>query len=170
MPPVGADHHTRALDHLAVPSGVAADARHLPVGRQDLVDHEALTQLRPRLDSGVDQDPVEDRSAGAVGVRDPVDRSRGPRDRERAEVEGVRADGRAAGRDDVIEQTPASQGGDPGQVDHVRRERVARERRAIQQQDLVALSSEEHRGRRARAARTNDDHVVGVVHWDPRMR
>ena len=50
---------------------VTADARHRPVGRQDLVDREALAQLRARLDRRVDQQLVEDGAARAVRARRP---------------------------------------------------------------------------------------------------
>src|SRR5205085_241366 len=79
--------------------------------------------------------------------------------------ERVGVDRRATTRDESFEQSPALQGRDPEGVNHVGRDGVARERRTIDDEHLVALAREQHRGRRARAARTDDDHVeVGPGH------
>ena len=89
----------------------------------------------------VDEERVEDGAPRAIGERRLV----GPRpagERERAEVERVLADGRAPGRDQAIAQAPARQRGDPERVDHVGRERVAREGGAVDHQDPVAPAGE----------------------------
>ena len=72
--------------------------------------------------------------------------------------------------DDVVEQAPAGELHDAAAGDGVGRQRVARERGAIDDDDVDALLRQQHRRRRAGAAGADDDDVVdfggGVpVHW-----
>ena len=160
VPAVGADDHRGVLGDRASALAVPADARHRAVGGQDLVDGEALAQLRGRLDRGVDQERVQDGAARAVAVPDPVDGPRRAGDRQRPEVERVGVHGRAPGLHQAVQQPPALERRDPGRVHEVRRHRVAREGRLVEQQDPMALARQQHRGRRPRAAGPDHDRVV----------
>ena len=160
---VGADHDPRALGDRRAALGVPADAGHRPVVSQDLVDGEALAQLRTRLDGGIDQQLVEHRAARAVAVRDPVDRLRRPGDRQRSEVEGVGLDRRAAGRLQALQQSPALERSHARRMHQVGRHRVARKGRLVDQQHPVALAGQQHRGGRSRAARSDDDRVISSL-------
>ncbi len=61
---VGADHHPGPLHHRRPAVAVAADAHHRAVLHEHLLDGEALPHLGAGGDGRVDQDLVEDRSAG----------------------------------------------------------------------------------------------------------
>ena len=77
-----------------------------PSSIEELVDGEALADLGAGLGGGVDQQLVEHGAARAV--RDgAVGGARRARERERAEVERVGVDRRAAGRHEPVEQAPA---------------------------------------------------------------
>ena len=161
---VGADHHASALGHGRAALGVAADAGDGAVVHHDLLDGERLAHLHPGLDRGLDQQRVEHRPPRTVGVRRAVGRSRGARDRERAEVERVRRDRRATGGLEPLEQSPPGERGHSGRVDEVRRHRVARERRLVDHQHPMALARQQHRGGRPSTARADDDRIPRLGH------
>ena len=168
VPAVGADHDAGALGDRASSVRAPADAGHPPAIEQQLVDREALPQLGAGLDGGVDQELVEDRAPRRVRVRHPVDRPRGARELQRAEVERVGLDRRAAGRLQASQQAPALERRDPGGMHEVGRHRVAREARLVEQQHPVALPRQQHRRWRTPAARADDDRVVtGRAHAAP---
>ena len=118
----------------------------------------------PARSGSVDEDLVEQRAARRVRRSVAVRRPGAAGDGEQAEVERVGVDGRAAGRDDLVEEAPAPQRGDSRCMDHVRRQRVARERRPVDHEHLVALAGEQHRSRGACAAGTHHDRVIGLRH------
>jgi hypothetical protein len=161
VPAVRPDDHPGALGHRAAAPAVAADAGHAAVLDEDLLDGEPLPDLRPRLGRGVDQQLVEHGPPGAVGDRSVVGAGR-PGDDEGAEVEGVGVDRRAPGRREPLQQPPPPQRRHARRVDDVGRERVAGEGRPVDDQDLVALAGQQHRGRRPGAARADHDRVVPV--------
>ena len=86
----------------------------------------------------------------------------GAGDRERSEVERIRVDRRTSRRQNTVEQAPALQRRHARRVDEVRRDRVAREGRLVDDEHLVAPPGQEHRRRRPGAARAHDDRVVVV--------
>ena len=165
---VGADHDPGALGDRRASPRVTADAGHDSVGGEQLVDREAVPQLGARLDGGVDQQLVEHGPARAVAARDAVDRPRGPGDRQRPEVERVGVDRRATGRLQALQQAPALERGHARRVHMMRRHRVAREGRLVDQQHPVALAREQHRRGRSRAARSDNDRVVVLAHGSQR--
>ena len=79
---------------------------------------------------------------------------------------------RTAGRDEAIEQSPARERGDGERLHHVRRHRVARKRRAVDDEDAVSLPAQQHRGRRTahRAPTTIASYVCGISECMPRFR
>ena len=130
---VGPHHHVAVLDDRPTTRRVPTDAGDAPVVELDLVDGEGLADLDTALRRRVDEELVEHRPPGAVGDR----RVRGPRgtgERERSEVEAVGVDGRAVGGAQSVEHAPPVERGDPRRVDDVRRERVAREGRPIDEE------------------------------------
>ena len=161
VPAVRPDDHPGALGDRAAAPAVAADAGDVPVLDQDLLDGEPLPDLRPRLGRGVDQQLVQHGPPGGVGDRALVGAGR-PGDGEGAEVDRVGVDRRAPGRRDQVEQPPPAQRRHARRVDDVGRERVAREGRPVDDQDLVALAGQQHRGRRPGAACADHDRVVPV--------
>ena len=142
---------------------VALDADDRPALADDLADGEALADLGAGLRRGLDEQVVEHGPPRRVRGRAPSARAWRAGERERAEVERVALDRRAARGDDGVEEPPPPQRGHARGVDQVRRLRVARERRPVDQQHPVALAGQQHRGRCAGAAGTDHDHVV-VAH------
>src|SRR5215211_2230918 len=136
---VSADHDLRLLGDVLAALYMPADPAHGSVLEKDLVHREALAKLRASLDRGIDQELVENGPPRAIAVRNPVDRSWGPLDPNRAEVERVGHHRRAPGLLEPLQQPPALQRRDAGRMDHVCRHRVAREGRLIYEQDSVAL-------------------------------
>ena len=94
VPAVGADDDLGALGHGAAVLRAAPDADDASVFDQDVLDREAFTNLRAGLARRVDEQLVQDDPPGTVGDRR-VPGPRRPRDREGAEVEGVRVNRRA---------------------------------------------------------------------------
>jgi hypothetical protein len=131
--PVGPHDHPGLLGDGAAVAAVAADAGDAPVGDHDLLDGEPLAGLG----GGVDQQLVERGAPGAVGHRGVVGAGR-PRDGEGSEVEGVGADGWAAGGGEPLQQPPAAQRGHARRVQQMGRDGVAGERRPVHDQDFVA--------------------------------
>ena len=86
------------------------------------------------------------------------------RELERPEVERVGGDRRATAGAHRVEQAPALERRHARRVDEVRGDGVARERGPVDDQHPVSLLGEQHRGRRARAPRTDHDHVVWGGH------
>src|SRR5439155_20136530 len=86
--------------------------------------------------------------------------TRRARDRHRTEVERIGVDRRTSRADEPIDQAPPPEGGDSRRVNEERRERVAGKRRPIDNQDLVALTRQQHGRRRPCAASSHDDCVV----------
>jgi hypothetical protein len=110
---------------------VAADPAHLAVVvEQQLADGEALPDLGACLGGRVDEQLVQHGAPRPVGDRRLVG-ARSAGDRERAEVERVGVDRRAAGGDEPIQQPPPLQRGDARRMDEVRRDRVAGKRRPV---------------------------------------
>src|SRR4029453_4906620 len=101
-------------------------------------------------------------STGRRGGGGPGGGGVGSGEGEGAEVEAVGVDRGAAGRGDLVEQPPAAQRRHPRRVEDVGRDRVAGEARPVEDQDLVALAGEQHRGRRPGTPRPHHDHVVPV--------
>ncbi len=161
---VGADHDASALvDGLAV-GVVTADPDDRAVLDDHVFDREALPHLGACCRRGVDEDLVEHGAARRVGDRVAVGRTSRAGDRERPEVEAVAVDRRATGRDDLVEHAPPLQRGDARRVDQVCRKGVARERRPIDDENLVALAGEQHCRRGAGAPGSDHDGVVGLCH------
>ncbi len=143
---------------------MTADADDGPVLDDHVVDGEALAHLGAGGSRRVDEDLVEHGAARTVGNRVAIGRTSRAVDLEHAEVEAVRVDGRAASGDHLIEHAPALQCRDPGSMDQVGREGVARERRPVDDEHLVALASQQHGGGGAGAPGAHDDGVIGLCH------
>ena len=160
---VGSDDHPSELGDGLAALAVAANADDATVFHDEALHREPLTNFCSRLGGGVDEQLVQRGPPGCVGDRRLI-RPRRSGDRERSKVERVRVDGRASGRDDGVEQSPALERGHPRGMDEMRGDRVARERRAVDQQDPVAPTGEQHRRRRSGAARPDDDRVICLAH------
>jgi hypothetical protein len=162
---VRADHHGGALahDHAVLRALNADDAAVL---HQNPVDGEALAHLGARFGRGVEQQLVEHGAARTVGDGG-IRRSRRSFYGDRAEVERIGMNRRAARREKPVEQPPPGERRDGARVDDVGRRGVARERRAIHEQDSIALARKQHRGGRSRAAGADNDDVVGLTHERP---
>jgi hypothetical protein len=144
---------------------VTPDADHgTIVVEQDVLHGELLPGFDTGVGGGVHQDLVEHAAPRGVGGGGAVDRAGRAGDGERTEVERVGVDRRTACRQNVVEQPPAPQRGDARRVDDVGGDRIARERRPVDQQDPMALPGEQHGGAGAGAARADDDGVVSAVH------
>jgi hypothetical protein len=125
---------------------VTLDAHHAAVLDKNFVQREALADFRSGFGRGIDEKLVEHRSSRAVTDRSIVG-ARRPGDRDRIEVKSVGGDRGAFGRRESIQQPPFRQGGYPDGMDDVRGKRVAWKPGAIDQQNSVAVSSEQHCGR-----------------------
>ena len=123
---------------------------------------ELLADLGAGFRRRVHQQLVEHGAARAVGHRSGLG-ARRARERERPEVERVRVDRGAPGRDQSVEQAPSLHRLHRRGVEDVGRDRVARELRPVDDEHLVALAGQQHRGRRAGAARPHHDCVVSVL-------
>lgn len=164
MATVGPDHHPRPL----LDRPAAAVAPHPDDGAVLLdhaVDREPFTHVDPGVGGRPHEQVVEHHPRRCVGRLDPVlGRPQRAGEPERAEVDRVAADGRRAPVDHGVEHPPPAQRRHPGRVDEVGRQRVARERRPVDQQDPVTLAGEEHGGRRAATAGADHDGVVRFGH------
>jgi hypothetical protein len=162
--PVGADHERRRD---RPPPAVAAAYRHAgdasgPPGH-DTRDREPALEPRAGFDGRGQHDGVElvasqcdqEVDAGAVLDRPPHRGAVG-------EMEGDRADRRRSAVHHRVEQPPAGQLDHAAAGDRVGRQRVAREVRPVDDEDLVALASQQHRRRRPGTASAHDDHRPGL--------
>ena len=142
MPAVRADDHPRVLGDV-LPPCVAANAGDAAVLDETLIDSEPLAHLR--LPPRMRRRPGACRARSAAGhTRRGSRRSPGaPGDGERSQVERVRVDRRAPGCHEPVEQAPSLQRRHSGRMDEVRRDRVARERRPVDDQHAVALAAPE---------------------------
>ena len=122
------------------------DADDASVVDNDVVDGEFLSDLGAGFGGAVDEHLVEHGSARAVGDRRVLG-TRCARDRERAEVEGVRVDGWTAGRHQLVQQAPPLQCRNARRVEDVRGKRVARKCGPIHDENLITLAREQHRRR-----------------------
>ena len=106
MPAIGPDDDVRMFRDGTAVLRSTLDADRTFAFDNDLLDGEALTDLRTGFGCGVDEQLVEDRPPWAIGDGVLV-RARGAGDGERAEVEGVGVDRRASGRHQPVEQPPS---------------------------------------------------------------
>jgi hypothetical protein len=152
---VGADDDPRAVGAAA-----RADAGHAVTVEHERVDGIPLAHLDARGGGRVDEELVEHAAPQRVRIGHRADRRRRAAQRERPDVEGEPA-GRCRARGDHLRQEPpAFEVRRARLVDVVGRERVARELGPVDQQHAVALAGEQHRRRRAGAARADHDRVV----------
>jgi len=151
VPAIGPHHDPGVLDHGRPCRCLATDSRDAAVQDEELSNQEPLPDLGPRLGSGIDEQLVEDGPARAVGNRRLCDAG-ASRDGEGPAVEGVGVDGRASGGNEAIQQSPPLQRGNARRVDQVRRDRVARKRGLVDDEDLMALPGKQHRRRTPGAA------------------
>jgi hypothetical protein len=98
---------------------------------QDLVDVEALEDLRAGGPGGVNHDRVEDRAAGTVDGVDVLEARVRPGQNDVAVVEPDVRGGGAAARGDLVQQPPTPKAGDARQLNLVGGERVAGEARPV---------------------------------------
>ncbi len=107
---------------------------------------EAFADLSAGFCSRIDKELVEDGAPGAV--RDgSTARAGRPGDRDRTKVECVCMDRRTTGGDEAIKQAPSRRGSYAERLHDMGRERVARKRGAIEEQNAVALAGQQHCGR-----------------------
>jgi len=159
---VCSDDHVGLLGDGLAALGVAADTGDAPFLDDDVLDGETLADLRACLGRAVDEQLVEHGASRTVRDRG-VGCPRASGDRERAEVERVRVDRRTTGCREPLEQSPLAKRRHSGRVDDVGRHRVARERRPVDDEHVVPLAREKHRGGRPGAARSDHDCVVLVL-------
>jgi hypothetical protein len=163
VPAVRFDYDARSLGDRAAARFVAANARHHTVLDEDLVDGEPLAELGARRGGRPDEELVEHgptRAERGHALRRPGRAG----DHDRSHVVGVRRHRRTARRPELLQHAPPLQRRDARRVDEMGRHHVARERRPVDQQHVVAVAREQHPGRRPSAARPDDDHVVGLAH------
>src|SRR5437016_10622884 len=107
---------------------------------------EAFADFSAGVCSRIDKELVEDGAPGTV--RDgSIARAGRPGDRDRTKVECVSMDRRTTSSDEAIKQAPSRQGSYPERLHHMGRERVARKRGAIEEQNAVTLAGQQHCGR-----------------------
>ena len=127
------------------------------------LDDELLSQFGASCNRSIHQQLVQHGAPGAVGLSDALVRPRGAADREGTEVEAVGLHRRATRSRQLLPEPPPLECGHAGRMDEVGRERVARERRPVDEQHVVALAGEQHRGRCARATGPHHDGVVAIA-------
>ena len=143
----------RAGVALAVLPGDGRDPAALPLHAGEL---RRLPHLGAGLAGRLDEDVVEDGPAGAHAEVEAVDRGVVPADVDAAVVHqhvGVR---RRAGGQQRLEGPEGAQLGHAGREDHVRRQRVGRERPGVEHDDLAAPPGE--LGRRRRSGHPGSHH------------
>jgi len=155
------------LRHQAACPIPAANAGHPISFGEVFFGREALAHLGPCLDGGVEENLVECAPARAITGGDTVKHQLAAHHTEIPGIKGNRRRGRAAGGDDAVEQAPVAQASRALPTDEVAMRDVARKCGPIQQQDLVALSREQHCRRRSRAPRADHDDIVPPVHCRP---
>ena len=159
MAPVGADDELRGLRDGAT-IRATADARHAVAVEHQRVEGEALAHLRPGVARGVDEQLVEQRAARAVDGACAVELREAPAQHHGPGIEAHRGRRRRARGENTIEDPPAPQPRDAGNLDLVGGERVARKRRAVDGEDLQAAAREEQCRRGAGDAGPDHDDVV----------
>ena len=155
---VRAHNHTCTQVERRLTLAVPPDAGDAAVLDHQTLDGETLAHLGSRLRRRVHQQLVEHGAPRGVGERGLVGPG-GARDRHAAEVEGIGVDAGTARGQQPVEQAPVLQRRHPGGMDEVGRDRVRGKRCLVDDEHPVALAGEQHRRRRAGAARARHDRV-----------
>jgi hypothetical protein len=158
--PVRPHHDPGPLDDRRAARRPAPDAGDPIAVEQQLFHGEALAKLGATLDGGVDEDRVEDGTADAELLLDPIHRRRRPPQHRAVQRHRHLPDRRAAGRGHPLQQSPPIEAGHTRQRQERRRHGVGGETRPVHEQDPVTELSEQHRQWRPGAAGAHHDHVV----------
>jgi hypothetical protein len=136
---VRSDDHAGALGDGLASLAVASDADSTAALDDDLLDGESLADFGSCLGRRVHEQPVEHGASRSVRNQG-VFNTGGARERERSEVERIDVDGRTSGLDQPTEQAPSAERRHARGMNEMSRNRVTREGRAIDDEDLVALA------------------------------
>jgi len=161
---VGADHNSCGKALLVCFADVSTDAADLAVGEDQVVDVELLPDGRAGMSGRVDQDRIENPASWCVRRGVTVERLGCASNDDRAEIEAVTLDRRAARCQHLIEQPPPVECGHAGGMDDMGGQGVAWELRAVDDQDPVALPRQKHRCDGACASRAHHDRVILIIH------
>ena len=131
--------------------------------KHQLVEGEALAHLGAGGARGVDEELVEQRAARAVDRARALELREAPAQDDRPGIEAHRRRRGRTRRDHPVEDPPAPQPRDAGHLDLVGGERVARERGAVDGEDLQAAAREEQCRRGAGDAGPDHDDVVHAL-------
>jgi hypothetical protein len=118
------DHHPCVLRDDLAALAEAANAGYPAAVGEEFLDGESFADFGARCGCRVDQQLIQDGSPWRIGNRRVLS-ARRARYGERAEVERVAADRRALGRQELAEQSPPVQRGNPGRLNDMGRDRVA---------------------------------------------
>jgi hypothetical protein len=104
--PICADDNVGVLDDHGPVLRLPAHAGYATAIPDEVVDGEALPQLGPRRNRGIDQELVEERTARRVRLGNAVPRRRGTEETEITPIQFEAADRWATRGDHPLEQTP----------------------------------------------------------------
>src|SRR5262249_14539939 len=127
-------HHRQLLGHAVAPGG-ALDARGPVVFVEGAIELKAFAQLDAAVHGSVDEELVEGAPARRRPPRDPIGGEVAGDQREVTEVRELRGRG-WSGLRQALQQSPALQAARPMAMDKVPMREVARELRAVYEQDL----------------------------------
>jgi hypothetical protein len=155
-------HDETGIDVDTPPRAIASDnTADTPVGvAPQRSDSHPVSNVGARGEGGVDQQTIEHRAARRVERVDTVRRLDRDDDLIAGVPEGCPPDGRRAGLDDGVEQSPAVQLDDGPSHQGVGREGVGAVSTAVDDEDALTGASEKHRGGGARGPGADDDDVV----------
>jgi hypothetical protein len=160
---LGANHDLGAIVDASASSAVSLGSNDSIVVPQQRLDGEPFPQFRASFNGGVHEQPVQHRAAWTEAAASGVGVGHATFERKWTDVEDqATGDWWAPGCLQSIEQPPAIHDLGTMRPDDVRGNRVARKRGLIDQQDSIAVPSDQHRGRSAGAPGAHDDRVVHV--------
>ena len=157
---VGADDQPGGLGRRGPAALPAPDAGDPAVAPHQLLDPEVLPDLRSGGAGGVDQQAVEEGTAGAVERVDAAVGRESPAQDDVTGVEPHPARRWRAGGAQPVQQAPAVQPRHAGDLDLMRGDRVAGKRHPIHGEDPQSLTGQQHGGRGAGHPGADHDHVV----------
>lgn len=128
----------------------------------DARDRETFTHFDTGSGSAVNQHLVQDGPSWAHVEVDAFGRQWIAAQRERAKVKGPLPDGGTTRSEQLWQQAPAPGGRESGPMDVMGRDRVTGKSRLVHHEDSVALTSQEHGGRRPGAPGADNNCVVHV--------
>ena len=166
---IGTDDDGGVLDRF-VPCGIDRSNADDPVAvANEFLDHHAFANVRAGLARRRDQEVIQDATTRTVhGIR-PIHGIRRAADDDRSEIHRDGVDQRAAGSCEPGEQAPCGEHRCCPRRHEVGRHRIAGKSCPVEGEDATALARQQHRHRRASAARAHHDGIrmchVGRPPW-----